>query len=78
MVEESDIDTLAVSVGSVHGQSSRLDLSLLEEIAGVTPAPLVLHGGSHRIGRLSACRRVWRGRVALPRDRCCMSGAFFC
>ena len=44
MVEESDIDTLAVSVGSVHGQSSRLDLSLLEEIAGVTPAPLVLHG----------------------------------
>ena len=46
MVEESDIDTLAVSVGSVHGQSSRLDLALLEEIAGVTPAPLVLHGGS--------------------------------
>jgi ketose-bisphosphate aldolase len=46
MVEESDIDTLAVSVGSVHGQSSRLDLPLLEEIAGVTPAPLVLHGGS--------------------------------
>jgi fructose-bisphosphate aldolase, class II len=46
MVEESDIDTLAVSVGSVHGQSSRLDLRLLEEIAQVTPAPLVLHGGS--------------------------------
>lgn len=46
MVEESGIDTLAVSVGSVHGQSSRLDLPLLEEIAGVTPAPLVLHGGS--------------------------------
>jgi fructose-bisphosphate aldolase, class II len=46
MVEESGIDTLAVSVGSVHGQSSRLDLSLLEEIAQVTPAPLVLHGGS--------------------------------
>jgi len=31
MVEESDIDTLAVSVGSVHGQASRLDLRLLEE-----------------------------------------------
>jgi fructose-bisphosphate aldolase, class II len=46
LVEESGIDTLAVSVGSVHGQSSRLDLSLLEEIAGITPAPLVLHGGS--------------------------------
>jgi fructose-bisphosphate aldolase, class II len=46
MVEESGIDTLAVSVGSVHGQSSRLDLPLLEEIAEATPAPLVLHGGS--------------------------------
>ena len=46
LVEESGIDTLAVSVGSVHGQSSRLDLTLLEEIAEVTPAPLVLHGGS--------------------------------
>ena len=46
MVEESGIDTLAVSCGSVHGQSSRLDLSLLERIAQVTPAPLVLHGGS--------------------------------
>jgi fructose-bisphosphate aldolase class II len=46
MVEESGIDTLAVSVGSVHGESSRLDLPLLEEIAAVTPAPLVLHGGS--------------------------------
>ena len=46
MVEESGIDTLAVSVGSVHGQSSRLDLPLLEEIADATPAPLVLHGGS--------------------------------
>src|SRR6201987_5991844 len=46
MVEESGIDTLAVAVGSIHGQSSRLDLGLLQEIAEVTPAPLVLHGGS--------------------------------
>jgi fructose-bisphosphate aldolase class II len=46
LVEESGIDTLAVSVGSVHGQNSRLDLSLLESIANVTPAPLVIHGGS--------------------------------
>src|ERR1700756_1126242 len=46
MVEESGIDTVAVAVGSIHGQSSRLDLGLLEEIAEVTPAPLVLHGGS--------------------------------
>jgi fructose-bisphosphate aldolase class II len=46
LVEESGIDTLAPSVGSVHGQSSRLDLSLLEKIAEVSPVPLVLHGGS--------------------------------
>ncbi len=46
LAEESDVDTLAVSVGSVHGQSSRLDLSLLEEVARVSPVPLVLHGGS--------------------------------
>jgi fructose-bisphosphate aldolase, class II len=46
LVDETGVDTLAVSVGSVHGQSSRLDLSLLEKIAQMTPAPLVLHGGS--------------------------------
>ena len=46
LVEESGIDTLAPAVGSVHGQSSRLDLSLLEKIAEVSPVPLVLHGGS--------------------------------
>jgi fructose-bisphosphate aldolase, class II len=46
LVEESGIDTLAPSVGSMHGQSSRLDLSLLEKIAEASPVPLVLHGGS--------------------------------
>ncbi len=42
----SGADTLAVSVGSEHGQSSRLDLKLLSEIAENTGIPLVLHGGS--------------------------------
>src|SRR5215469_9781589 len=46
LVVESGIDTLAPSVGSVHGRSSRLDLSFLEKIADVSPIPLVLHGGS--------------------------------
>jgi len=46
LVEESDIDTLAPAVGSVHGKSSRLDLPLLEKIAHVSAVPLVLHGGS--------------------------------
>lgn len=43
---ESGTDTLAVSVGSEHGQSSRLDLQLLSNIAEKTGIPLVLHGGS--------------------------------
>src|SRR6202051_992006 len=43
---KSGADTLAVSVGSEHGQSSRLDLQLLSEIAQSTGIPLVLHGGS--------------------------------
>ena len=46
MVEKSGTDTLAVSVGSVHGQQTRLDLNLLGEIAKSTGIPLVLHGGS--------------------------------
>ena len=43
---KSGTDTLAVSVGSVHGQNTRLDLQLLAEIARSTGIPLVLHGGS--------------------------------
>ena len=46
MVQKGGSDTLAVSVGSVHGQSTRLDLNLLGEIAKSTGIPLVLHGGS--------------------------------
>jgi fructose-bisphosphate aldolase, class II len=45
-MEESGTDTLAVSVGSEHGSSSRLDLKLLSEIAEKTGIPLVMHGGS--------------------------------
>jgi ketose-bisphosphate aldolase len=43
---KSGADSLAVSVGSEHGQSSRLDLQLLGDIAESTAIPLVLHGGS--------------------------------
>jgi fructose-bisphosphate aldolase, class II len=43
---KSGADTLAVSVGSEHGQNSRLDLQLLKEIAETSGIPLVLHGGS--------------------------------
>ncbi len=46
MFEEGEVDMLAVSVGSVHGQRSRLDLDRLGRIAARVRGPLVLHGGS--------------------------------
>jgi len=46
MWERGDADMLAVSVGSVHGQRSRLDLERLERISRYAPGPFVLHGGS--------------------------------
>jgi fructose-bisphosphate aldolase, class II len=46
LVAETGVDMLAVSAGSVHGQKSRLNLSLLRDIAGQVKGPLVLHGGS--------------------------------
>ncbi|HQY91777.1 class II fructose-bisphosphate aldolase [Caldilinea sp.] len=46
MFEQGQVDMLAVSVGSEHGQSSRLDLELLTAINDKVHAPLVLHGGS--------------------------------
>lgn len=46
MFDRGEVDMLAVSVGSVHGERSRLDLNRLKKIAGRVPGPLVLHGGS--------------------------------
>jgi fructose-bisphosphate aldolase class II len=46
MVQKGGADALAVSVGSTHGQKSRLDLELLNKIAESTRIPLVMHGGS--------------------------------
>ncbi len=43
---EIGADMIACSVGSEHGQASRLNLGLLESIAKTVNAPLVLHGGS--------------------------------
>ena len=43
---EAGADMIACSVGSEHGQYSRLDLRRLELIAKTVQAPLVLHGGS--------------------------------
>ncbi len=48
-VEESGVDALAVSIGNAHGfyrGKPQLDFERLQAIAGATPVPLVLHGGS--------------------------------
>lgn len=48
-VQESGVDSLAVSVGTVHGLydgEPNIRLELLKEINGLLQIPLVLHGGS--------------------------------
>lgn len=48
-VEETDVDFLAVAIGSAHGVyegEPNLDLDLLAEIRKRVDIPLVLHGGS--------------------------------
>ncbi|NGP89170.1 class II fructose-bisphosphate aldolase [Fodinibius halophilus] len=48
-VEQTGIDALAVAIGSAHGfydKEPNLDIELLNRIRQVTPAALVLHGGS--------------------------------
>lgn len=46
MFERGGCDMLAVSVGSQHGEASRLDMNLLRAISERANRPLVLHGGS--------------------------------
>lgn len=48
-VDETGVDALAVSIGTVHGMykgTPRIDVGILEQIAAVVDIPLVLHGGS--------------------------------
>jgi fructose/tagatose bisphosphate aldolase len=47
MFEEGHVEMLAVSVGSVHGKKSRLNLTLLKEIAAVGKGPLVCKWQRH-------------------------------
>lgn len=46
LMSESGADMVAVSVGSMHGQSSQLDINRLADIAAAVKKPLVLHGGT--------------------------------
>jgi fructose-bisphosphate aldolase class II len=46
-VEETRVDSLAVSVGTAHGMAGQVRLDLIEELRVATHhLPLVLHGGS--------------------------------
>ncbi len=50
-VEATDVDTLAIAIGTGHGlypkdMKPELRIDLLQEIREVTEVPLVLHGGS--------------------------------
>lgn len=47
-IERTECDTLAVSVGNVHGLclNPKIDISLLSKIYQVSSVPIVLHGGS--------------------------------
>ena len=48
-VEETDVDMLAVSVGTVHGLytgKAQIQHQRLQEISAATGTPLVLHGGT--------------------------------
>lgn len=47
-VTRTGCDTLAVSIGNVHGleMTPHIDIPLLKKIAAISPVPLVLHGGS--------------------------------
>ncbi|WP_288593939.1 class II fructose-bisphosphate aldolase [uncultured Victivallis sp.] len=48
-VEETDVDALAISIGTTHGvyiSTPKLEIELLKKINAVSPVPLVLHGGS--------------------------------
>lgn len=54
MCRAVSLDALAVSIGNAHGrykEEPHLDFGLLEELHQVTPAPLVLHGGTGISGR---------------------------
>lgn len=48
-IENTNINALAVSIGSAHGfykHPTKLDIGLLARISNVIPTPLVLHGSS--------------------------------
>jgi len=47
-VKLTGVDSLAVSIGNIHGapENEKLDIDLLKEINTCVNVPLVLHGGT--------------------------------
>lgn len=48
-VKQTDVDSLAISIGTAHGAYSgvpKINFERLKEIKRISPIPLVLHGGS--------------------------------
>ena len=48
-VKQTNVDSLAVAIGTVHGpykEKPNIDVNLLRDIANIVDVPLVLHGGS--------------------------------
>lgn len=79
-VEETGIDTLAIAIGTSHGQykhagKPELKLDLLEEINQMVGIPLVLHGGSdNRDEEISQTYLHGIAKINLSTD---MKSAFF-
>lgn len=71
-IEETNVDALAVSIGSVHGSyvdTPNIDIKLLSEIKRITNTPLVLHGASgipHDV--LTECSRNGISKVNIFTD----------
>ncbi|MGO2341693.1 ketose-bisphosphate aldolase [Vibrio litoralis] len=79
-VERTNVDTLAVAIGTAHGfypsgMTPKLDLPRLKEIHGLTDIPLVLHGGSgNKDEEVAESITLGVGKVNISSD---MKKAFF-
>jgi fructose-bisphosphate aldolase, class II len=80
LVAETGVDYVAVSIGSVSGTTSHLNLDRLRELAHAVAIPLVLHGGTGvpeddlrqaaRLGiaKVNIAHGIWRVYVATMRE----------
>jgi fructose-bisphosphate aldolase class II len=73
-IEATDVDTLAVAIGTSHGiypkdMKPELKLDLLKEIASRVDIPLVLHGGSaNPDDEIAAAARMGVNKINISSD----------